>query len=145
MSTDKHFLTELRQILDGSGDDSASSSSELNDFLSHLAEEHSMDITLSGEDGFSKTKTLPFTEGSCTFSDISPGKYQLTLSNGRVLWQGQLKEEYLILENDIPLKMAADTEANDGDITSFFELIPAECEMRVFAGLESGSVKIKTM
>lgn len=145
MSNEEHFLSELGRILDGSKVLSEPRSGELDDFLAQIAEEHSLQITLAGADGYKQTKTLPFTGGSCTFSDITPGKYELALSNGRVLWQGILKEAFLILEDDIPLKMAADTEADDSQASAFFELILAECEMFVFPGLESGTVKIQTM
>lgn len=145
MSDDEHFLTELQRITSGSKSDTEPRSSELNDFISLLADEHSVQLTLSGDHGYSQSKSLPFSGGSCSFPDITPGKYQLTLSNGRMLWQGELKKEYLILENDIPLKMAADTELDDADASTFFELIPSECKMFVFPGLELGSVKINTM
>lgn len=145
MSNDQHFLEELARILNGSKIASEPRSSELNDFLSHLGNEHSLQVTLSGDDGFALTEILSFHNGSCTFTGISAGEYQLTLCNGRVLWQGQLKEEDLVLENEIPLKLAADTGTDGAEATALFELIPSECEMIVLPGLESGTVKIQTI
>jgi hypothetical protein len=77
---------------------------------------------------------------------ISPGNYTVRLSNGRVLWQGDLRREDLIWAYAYPqqdLPMAAETEDLPPSPTRTIGLLAGELTMEVFAGLESGRIALR--
>ncbi len=79
-------------------------------------------------------------------SPISPGRYTVRFSNGRVLWEGDLKREdviwaYAYPEKDLP--MAAETEPSQREPTRTLSLLNGELIIQVFAGLESGEIRLK--
>jgi len=76
---------------------------------------------------------------------VSPGRYVIRFSNGRVLWEGVLTKEDLIWAFAYPamdLPMAAETEAGQQEPTRTLSLLEDEFIMYVFAGLEAGEMKI---
>lgn len=78
---------------------------------------------------------------------IIPGRYTVRLSNGRVLWEGQLTPQdvlwaYAYPAEDLPL--AAETERAQVEPTRTISLLDGELEMRVFAGLEAGVMRVES-
>jgi len=80
-------------------------------------------------------------------SPIFPGKYMIRFSNGRVLWEGDITREDVIWTYAFPgrdLPMAAETEPLHQDPTRTLTLLDGELIIYVFAGLESGKIRIKS-
>ena len=80
-------------------------------------------------------------------SPISPGRYTVRFSNGRVLWEGDLKREdviwaYAYPDKDLP--MAAETEPSQREPTRTLSLLNGELIIQVFAGLESGGIRLNS-
>lgn len=78
--------------------------------------------------------------------NIKPGRYELKLDTGRVLWQGILSTEELIWccafpQEDLPL--AADTGDNIPRTTLELMLAGGQVIVRVFPEMESGRIEIK--
>lgn len=85
-------------------------------------------------------------EMSATFCHISPGNYTIRLTNGRVVWKGNLTREDLLWAFAYPgkgLAIAAETETDDQKPTKIESILDGELELSVFAGLESGEIKIR--
>jgi hypothetical protein len=92
--------------------------------------------------------------GSCTVSlepttigGITPGTYTVRFSNGRVLWEGDLSRQELLWafaypEKDLP--MAAETEPSQREPTKTLSLLSGELIMQVFAGIETGEIRLKS-
>jgi hypothetical protein len=77
---------------------------------------------------------------------IRPGRYTVRFSNGRILWEGALTKEDLIWsfafpEQDLP--MAAETDLDRREPSKVISLLDGELVVEVFAGLESGEMRIK--
>ena len=84
---------------------------------------------------------------STSISSISPGSYKIRFSNGRVLWEGDILREDVIWafaypEKDLP--MAAETEPSQRKPTRTLHLLNGELIMQVFAGLESGEIRLNS-
>jgi len=122
-----------------------SSGSESHSFEDAIREEHSIEITLSNASGYAKSQRLDFTSGQCEFSELLPDDYTLYVEGGRCLWDGKLIASQLIQDDSLPLELAADSGDETISPSAQFELIPNECEMLVYAGLESGRVCIRIM
>lgn len=78
---------------------------------------------------------------------VTPGRYMFRLSNGRVLWDGIFNKEDLIWAFAFPdqeFDMAAETEAIERRPTKTISLLDGEFTIRVFAGLESGQIRIES-
>lgn len=78
--------------------------------------------------------------------NIDPGFYAISLSSGRVLWEGALSESHLVWSEAFPdksLQLAADT--GGAEILPTFEedLLDGEIMLRVYAGLESGRIELE--
>ncbi len=78
---------------------------------------------------------------------IIPGWYTVQMSNGRVLWEGELTPEDVLWAfahpaEDLPL--AAETEKVQAEPTRTISLLDGELIMRIFAGLEAGVVRIES-
>jgi hypothetical protein len=76
--------------------------------------------------------------------NITPGFYQIKLSTGRVLWEGELKAKDLIWAVAFPdqdFSLAADTGDLDLSPTKTLRLLSGEIILKVYAGLESGTIK----
>jgi hypothetical protein len=79
------------------------------------------------------------------FSEIDPGYYVISLSNGRLLWEGEITKEDVIWDEAFPERhypMAADT--GDGKIqsTRTEEIITGEITLSIYAGLQSGRLVV---
>jgi len=82
-----------------------------------------------------------------TISPISPGRYTLRFSNGRILWEGNLTKEDVIWSFAFPekdLAMAAESEPHQQEPTRTISLLDGEFVMQIFAGLESGEIRLKS-
>lgn len=74
--------------------------------------------------------------------NVEPGQYTVRLSNGRVLWEGELTRKHLLLMDayeDKDLDMAAKT-GDEVEPTKSESLLAGELVMKVFLGLESGEI-----
>ncbi len=84
---------------------------------------------------------------STSISSISPGSYKIRFSNGRVLWEGDILREDVIWAFAYPdkdLPMAAETEPSQRKPTRTLHLLNGELIMQVFAGLESGEIRLSS-
>ena len=80
-------------------------------------------------------------------SSISPGNYKIRFSNGRILWEGDILREDVIWAFAYPdkdLPMAAETEPPQREPTRTLNLLNGELIIQVFAGLESGEIRLKS-
>lgn len=90
--------------------------------------------------------TFPISPKLAVFSHISPGSYTIQLSNGRVVWKGELTREDLLWNYAYPgkeLSLAAETVPAEQIPTKIELFLDGELEMSVFAGLESGEMRIR--
>ena len=81
-----------------------------------------------------------------TIKGITPGDYSLSLSNGRLLWNGNIARNEVVWEDAFPEEnypMAADTGEGDISPTKAEEIIHGELKMLIYAGLESGRMLLK--
>ena len=77
--------------------------------------------------------------------EIVPGRYTLALSTGRVLWQGSILPREVLWAEAYPgrdLAMAARTEESRQEPTRSERLLAGELEVRLYPGLESGTLEI---
>jgi hypothetical protein len=115
---------------------------EAQDFL---ASEVALEIeVLKGDHLIGSISTI---KESDLVSPISPGKYTIRFSNDRVLWEGDITSEDVIWTYAFPgrdLPMAAETEPIQREPTRILTLLDGELMIYVFAGLESGSFRIKS-
>ena len=84
---------------------------------------------------------------STSISSISPGSYKIQFSNGRVLWEGDILREDVIWAFAYPdkdLPMAAKTEPSLREPTRTLSLLNGELIIQVFAGLESGEIRLNS-
>ena len=82
-----------------------------------------------------------------SISSISPGNYTIRFSNGRVLWEGNILPKDVIWAFAYPdkdLPMAAETEPSQREPTRTLILLNGELIIQVFAGLESGEIRLKS-
>ena len=78
--------------------------------------------------------------------DIVPGRYRLRFVTGRVMWEGELAAGDLIWAEAFPdqgLDLAADTAEIEGRPTRRIELWEGEVILRIYAGVESGSIEVE--
>jgi hypothetical protein len=78
---------------------------------------------------------------------IRPGRYTIRLSNGRVLWEGVISPKDVIWAFAYPdkdLPMAAETEPSQTEPTKTLNLLNGELIIQVYAGLESGEIRLKS-
>lgn len=90
--------------------------------------------------------SFPLSTNAISIGHIAPGKYTVQMSNGRMLWEGDLMREdviwaYAYPEKDLP--MAAETKPLDQKPTRTIPLLGGELTMKVFAGLEGGRITLK--
>lgn len=81
-----------------------------------------------------------------TFRDIDPGDYIISLSNGRLLWEGEITKEDVIWEAAFPEEqypMAADTGDMKIQSTRTEEIISGEITLSIYPGLESGRIVLR--
>ena len=90
--------------------------------------------------------TLSISDKQSSISSIFPERYSIRLSNGRVLWEGNLTHKDVIWTAAFPekdLAMAAETETLEPQPTRTIPLLGGELVLLVYAGLESGKLTIK--
>lgn len=77
---------------------------------------------------------------------ITPGRYEIFLSNGRLLWSGQLKDENLrwsLAHPDTEYPAAAMTDPMKAEATISEFLVGGSLILEVFPGIESGTLQIR--
>jgi len=77
--------------------------------------------------------------------DITPGSYSIEISSGRVLWSGDLLPAHVLWTEAYPerdLQMAAQTDEVEDDPTLVASLLDGELELRLYPGLESGTLRL---
>jgi hypothetical protein len=90
--------------------------------------------------------SFPISPDPAIIGAIAPGRYRVQFSNGRILWEGELLKEDLIWAYAFPgkdLAMAAETEASERKPTRKISLIEGEITIFVFAGIETGYIRIE--
>jgi len=76
---------------------------------------------------------------------IMPGRYVLSLSTGRVLWRGDLGTqdvEWGAAFPEYPVDLAADSDGARGLFTCSFELLSGAITLRIYPGIEAGTLEI---
>jgi hypothetical protein len=89
---------------------------------------------------------VPVSSGPAIVGEIAPGSYTVRFSNGRILWEGDLRKEDLIFAFAFPGKdfaMAAETEAPKRKPTKKLTLAGGDINLFVFAGLETGHIRLE--
>ena len=90
--------------------------------------------------------SFPLSPDPALIGSVTPGSYTVQFSNGRILWEGELSKEDLLWAYAFPgkdLAMAAETEASRGKPTRIISLLGGEIILSVFAGLESGQIRME--
>jgi hypothetical protein len=78
--------------------------------------------------------------------DVTPGSYEVKLSSGRVIWEGDLNVNDLLWAAAFPeqkLDMAADTDDTFKRPTRELRLLDGELTIRVFPEIESGRIEFE--
>ena len=77
-------------------------------------------------------------------ANIEVGLFRIELSNGRVLWEGEIEKKDIQIskEQQIDYKLAAKTDKPDSEPTREIRLLNDEIIVRVFAGLEFGKMEL---
>lgn len=91
--------------------------------------------------------SLPLSPDPAIIGSVFPGSYTVQFSNGRILWEGELSKEDLLWAYAFPgkdLAMAAETEVSQGKPTRTISLLGGEIMLSVFAGLESGQIRMES-
>lgn len=104
-----------------------------------------IEIVLEHEHQRMDTHALIQAPGKCRISGLIPGDYTLRMAIGRVLWQGTLVSEDLEWAKahpSRPLSMAAATGEEYNEPTREFDLLGGELLVKVFPGLEAGTMVI---
>lgn len=100
-----------------------------------------LNLDIYKNDSLFNSQTISQKEDELNITNIKPGNYSIRLSNGRILWEGEIKREDVTkLEGEY--KLAAETEESDIKPTRNIELLKDEIQLFVFAGLEFGKFKI---
>jgi hypothetical protein len=97
-------------------------------------------------DGSLVTKcAFPRMPGKRVLGGIRPGTYRFYLDTGRLLWEGTLVREDLIWAEAFPrepLRMTADTGGAGAKPSKQIPLFEGAMVMRVFPGIECGSLEL---
>lgn len=83
--------------------------------------------------------------GARTMGGISPGRYRLKTDTGLVLWEGSLTQQEVVWAKafpDLDLPMAADTGDSRRQPTQEIDLLNGTLHLRVYPGLETGTIEI---
>lgn len=119
----------------------------LSSILPHIEpEKHHLEIQLFREDKFVSEYQIAKEISKYEFAKIKPGFFSLKLSNGRILWQGELEPQDLFWADAFPdreYSMAADTEGITSVVSLEKELLDSELYLSIYPGLESGRIVIK--
>jgi hypothetical protein len=91
--------------------------------------------------------SFPLPSNPDAFVKVTPGKYTVRFSNGRVLWEGELRREELIWAYAFPgkdLALAAETEVSWIRPTRKISMLGGEIVFSVYAGLETGQIRVES-
>ena len=116
-----------------------------NEARDYLASEATLEIEVLKDDHL--IGSVSAIKDSDMVGPIFPGKYSVRFSNGRVLWEGDITREDVIWTYAFPgkdLPMAAETEPLQQEPTRTLTFLDGELTIYVFAGLESGRLRIKS-
>ena len=111
----------------------------------HLQREVPLEVELK-QDGETQAavRVPPGTEG-VSVPGIIPGSYTLNLSTGRKIWEGTILPNEVLWAEAYPsrdLELAAQTEETPGEPIRLETLLDGELEMRVYPGVESGTLQL---
>jgi len=114
--------------------------------LEELDRPISAEIIVELDDVAVASFSFPGGVGVHVLSGSEPGNYRLKLDAGRVLWEGHLSEKDLVWAEAYPrepLSLAADTDGARQRLTRELELLDGTLAIRVYPGVEAGSVEIE--
>ena len=101
-------------------------------------------VTKNGDTiGSIPAKASPFRQN---IGNVTPGFYEIRLSTGRLIWQGELTAGDLFWAAAFPgqqLDMAADTKDTQPQPTREYRFLDGELTIRVFPAIESGRIEFK--
>lgn len=81
-------------------------------------------------------------------SGVTPDDYRFELETGWALWEGLLEAQDLIWADahpDRPLELAAATNDEEARPTRLIEALPGELRIAIYAGPESGKIRIEAL
>ena len=107
--------------------------------------EPSLEVELYKNDQLLGAQPLPSEQQGVYFDQIEPGNYSLRLSNGRVLWEGNIEAKDVIWKSAYPEKeypMAAATQKDESNQTKSIKLLKREMSLNFYAGMESGRIAL---
>jgi hypothetical protein len=110
--------------------------------------DYPMEIILEYEGRPRETQTLVRPPALCRMSGLVPGAYTLRMAIGRFLWEGSLGRqdlEWAAAHPGRPLDLAADTGDELVEPTREYSLLRGELVMKVFPGLETGTMTISVV
>ena len=121
--------------------------SRYQELLEELSPENEppLEVELYKNDELLSTQHLPSEQQGVSFDQIDPGNYSIRLSNGRVLWEGDVEEKDVIWKSAYPEKeypMVAATEKDESNRTKSFKLLKREMTLNFYAGMESGRIAL---
>jgi len=139
----EQFLAFMNSVADGRRADAPEEAGAL--ILERL--DRPMTVRILVERDRTLIATCDFDEatGTETVTGIEPGRYRLALETGRLLWEGELAEGDLLWGKAHPgegLPMAADSEDTAREPTLEMDLLDGTVVLRVYAGVEAGSLEI---
>ncbi|MCH7679637.1 hypothetical protein IID10_09785 [candidate division KSB1 bacterium] len=121
--------------------------SRYQELLEELSPENepSLEVELYKNDQLLGAQPLPSEQQGVYFDQIEPGNYSIRLSNGRVLWEGNVEAKDVIWELAHPEKeypMAAATQKDESNQTKSIKLLKREMRLNFYAGMESGRIAL---
>ena len=88
---------------------------------------------------------MPSEQQGASFEQNESGNYSIRLSNGRVLWEGNIEAKDVIWKSAYPEKeypMAAATQKDESNQTKSIKLLNREMSLNFYAGMESGRIAL---
>jgi len=107
-----------------------------------------LEVDLFKANNFVGSQSFPKKPGRKYFKTITPGKYILKLSNGRVLWEGAIKAEDVIWQKAFPDRyyaMAAETVKQPTEPTRSLQMLNGQIKLTFEAGLEAGKIRLELL
>lgn len=119
---------------------------ELQTDLDIRGEDLSIRLVLRSQADPPEIVEMPFPEEGCCFPGVVPGRYELAVDSGRVLWEATLGPEHVLLAYAFPgtpLQMAADTGQEPAPPTLRKRVLDGALEISVFPGRRSGRLEVR--
>jgi len=110
------------------------------------AQSSALEIRVWRNDRQVGTVTITHSKRSGGLVGIASGEHSLSLSTGRVIWQGEIVPKDILWALAFPgrpLEVAAATEPTQPEATRTESLLGGELILRVFPGLESGRLAVE--